>query len=178
MIRRFIALTRIALMKINDDHMYHGAALTQVAEHPQFTAINAFQQGGHASRSGFLVNHDIGVYLKYASEPTKPYSEYHFTFHADHLAELEALNKKAGRVFIVLVCVRAKEICCITYVEFEALIAKRRVARGATEDSYLVLVTCPQGKSFRVYVNAPGQKKKALGNRIVPRNRFPNELFA
>jgi hypothetical protein len=27
-------------MKIADDHLYHGAALLQIAEHAQFTAIN------------------------------------------------------------------------------------------------------------------------------------------
>ena len=50
-------------MKINDDHMYHGAALIQIAEHPQFTAINSFPHDGHASRSAFLVNLDIGMGL-------------------------------------------------------------------------------------------------------------------
>ena len=67
-------------MKINDDHMYHGAALTQIAEHEQFTAINAFEHGGKTSRSAFIVNHDIGVYLKYAGKPVGRYKEYQFTF--------------------------------------------------------------------------------------------------
>ena len=59
-------------MKINDDHMYHGAALTQIAEHPQFTAINAFKHANRPSRSAFRINDDIGVYLKYASKPKGP----------------------------------------------------------------------------------------------------------
>lgn len=33
-------------MKIHDDHLYHGAALTQIAEHPLFIAINALKVGG------------------------------------------------------------------------------------------------------------------------------------
>ena len=122
----------------------------------------------------------LGIYLKYASKPNITYGEYFFTFHTDNLTELEALalNKKAEKVFIVLVCVHAKEICCITYTELQTLINKRRDAQGHAENScYLVLVTAPKNKSFRVYVNSPGQKKKALGRSIVPRNRFPNELF-
>ena len=32
-------------MKIRDDHMFHGAALIQIAEHPRFTAINSLVVG-------------------------------------------------------------------------------------------------------------------------------------
>lgn len=49
-------------MKINDDHLYHGAALTQIVEHSQFAAINAFTVDGRISRSSFLVNNDIAVF--------------------------------------------------------------------------------------------------------------------
>ena len=40
-------------MKINDDHMFHGAALTQIAEHHQFTAINGIRIGKKLSRCAF-----------------------------------------------------------------------------------------------------------------------------
>ena len=164
-------------MKIHDDHMYHGAALTQVAEHPQFTAINAFSHAGHSSRSGFLVNHDVGIYLKYASKKTKRFGEFVFTFSTDHIAEIDALSKKAEKVFIVFVCVQAKEICCIRRNELHALITQRENARGEAEDIHTVLVTVPTGKSCRVYMNAPGERKKTLGEIIVPRNRFPDAIF-
>lgn len=121
--------------------------------------INSFRDGGRTSRSSFVVNHDIGIYLKYASKPTRPYGEYGFVFHADHLVELAALNKKTEKTFIVLVCVYAKEICCITYSELQTFIAKRKYTRGQEEESYTVLATAPKGKSFRVYVNSPGVKK-------------------
>lgn len=38
--------TKEEIMKIHDDHLYHGAALTQIAEDDQFTAINALKLGG------------------------------------------------------------------------------------------------------------------------------------
>jgi hypothetical protein len=56
-----------ALMKINDDHMYRGAALTQIAEHPRFTAINAFK----FSRSAFKANDGIGIYIGAPDEKNK-----------------------------------------------------------------------------------------------------------
>lgn len=57
-------------MKITDEHLYHGAALTQIAEHPSFTAINGIRIGGKLHRSAFRINDSIGVYFKYASKPT------------------------------------------------------------------------------------------------------------
>ena len=30
-------------MKIRDEHLYHGAVLNQIAEHPRFTAINTIE---------------------------------------------------------------------------------------------------------------------------------------
>jgi len=41
-------------MRINDDHMYHGAALTQIVEHPTFKAVNAFWLNGGRVCSGLV----------------------------------------------------------------------------------------------------------------------------
>jgi hypothetical protein len=101
-------LNREFLVKVNDDHIYHGAALTQIAEHPQFTAINAFKTPGGISRSAFKINDDIGVYLKYATKPKPPHSEYQFTFRKDHLKELQDIAEKVSQVHVALVCVAAK----------------------------------------------------------------------
>ena len=58
-------------MKIDDDHMYHGAVLLQIAEHPRFTAINTIELSGQKSRSAYRINDRIGIFLKYASKPSK-----------------------------------------------------------------------------------------------------------
>lgn len=165
-------------MKINDDHMYHGAALTQIAEHPQFTAINAFKVAGVTSRSAFKINNDIGVYLKYATKPKPPFSEYVFNFNSGHLAELVALRKWGPSVFLGLVCVKARQICCLKYADFETLVEARKKARGSSETQYILLATAPARKSFRVYVNAPGKRKVKLAKEvIVSRNVFPGAIF-
>ena len=161
-------------MKINDDHLYHGAALTQIVEHSQFTAINAFTVDGRISRSSFLVNNDIAVFLKYAEKPTKPFNEYSFTFHPNHLNEIESIEQKT---FVVLVCVRDRQICCILRDELMDIIEERKREKTSDEDSYTILVTMPDGKSFRVYTNYPGKRKKSLKQRIVSRTRFPDVLF-
>ena len=164
-------------MHINDDHLYHGAALTQIAEYPTFKAINAFSPSGEKSRSAFIVNHDTGIYLKYASSPTKRWKEYVFTFTTPHLDELAALKSHHSRVFIVLVCRRAQEICVITLEEFEKQKALREKAKGTAEPHYQILVTVPKGAAFRVYMNKPGTKKTLLKEQKVARNRFPKAIF-
>ncbi|BAS26753.1 hypothetical protein [Limnochorda pilosa] len=165
-------------MRINKDHLYHGAALTQIAEHPEFTAINAFKIEGVACRSAFKVNDDIGAYLKYATKPTRPFGEYVFTFHASHLRELGELVKRVSSVFLVLVCVKDREICSFHYRDFKRLVERRRVAKGSDEEQYTLLVAAPKGRSLRVYVNAPGQRRMILGDEIlIPRSAFPNVLF-
>ena len=52
-------------MTIRDKHLYHGAVLNQIAEHPRFTAINALKIVGEIFHNAVKVNDDIVVYLKY-----------------------------------------------------------------------------------------------------------------
>jgi hypothetical protein len=166
-------------MNIHDDHLYHGAALIQIAENEQFTAINSLKLNGNVVQVAYRINSDIAVYLKYATKPTKAFEEYQFTFTKDHLDELAAISKaNPKKTFISLVCVKDRAICCITYAQLQALIAAREKAKAAPEAQYVILVTLPEGKSFRVYVNAPGVKKTALGKMLkVPRNAFPKLIF-
>jgi hypothetical protein len=111
------------------------------------------------SRSSFIVNNDTGVYLKYATSPTKAFKECVFTFTESHLAELARLKAHHPRVLIVLVWHMAKEICAITFEESEEHRARRKKAKGEAELRYQLLVTVPQGKSFRVYMSAPRAKE-------------------
>ena len=166
-------------MKIDDDHLYHGSALLQIAEHPQFTAINRLVTKEGSARSTFRVNDNVGIYLKYASKPIGPFKEYVFTFTATHLAELEEISKKvSSRTFIPLVCVKDRQICCLKLSQLHSLIQARRLAKGFEEASYTILVNLPKGKQFRVYVNSPGKRKTMLGKPLTSaRNAFPEVLF-
>jgi hypothetical protein len=165
-------------MKIHDDHLYHGAALIQIAEHPQFTAINAMKLKKNIVHTAYKINDDIGIYLKYARRPTKAFKEYPFTFNKEHLNDLSAIATSTNKLYIILVCVKGQEICCISYRELSTLIERRKKAKKDDEDQYTILVTIPTGKSMRVYVNVPGEKKKILGRQlVVSRNAFPSKLF-
>lgn len=163
-------------MKIRDEHLYHGAALTQIAEHEQFTAINGIRIKGVLHRSAFRVNDSIGVYLKYATKPTKSHDEYIFTFTQGHLDDLHDLTTLFPKLFLGLVCVKDQEICVLSYPELCEMIEERK-ARAGDEDSVTILVTAEEGKSLRAYMNAPGKKNKSLTHRVIARKAFPNVIF-
>jgi hypothetical protein len=163
-------------MKIRDDHLYHGAALIQIAEHPQFTAINSLKTKAVKHENAYKINDNIAVYLKYATKPVR--GEYLFTFTQKHLAELGVIAKSNEKTFLALVCVKGLEICCLTYDMLQLLINRRLSVVKHPENQYSLLATLPAGKSFRVYVNAPGVKKQKLGpDTVVSRNAFPGNLF-
>jgi hypothetical protein len=164
-------------MKINDDHMYHGAALTQVVEHPTFKAVNAFWLNGKKSSAAFRINDTTGIYVKYAGVPHGHAKEYIFTFTSAHLGELSVLREHCTKVFVVMVCIRNKEICAISYGQLMEMIRLRKDVRGEDEDQYQVLVTAPPNKQFRVYVNHPGRKGVLMGEQLVRRSAFPELLF-
>ena len=164
-------------MKINDDHMYHGAALTQIAEHERFTSINAVRKSNRLSRSAFRVNETIGVYLKYANKPVG--KDYNFTFTKDNKAELENLQEICESVFIAMACIKDRQICCVSLIDLEAWFSKRESALGETEDTSTILIHLPQGKSFRLNMNQPGRRKIYLAkSQLVNRKQFPEVLFS
>lgn len=165
-------------MKVDDNHMFHGAALIQIAEHPQFTAINGVHLGEKLLRCSFRINDSIGIHLKYAREPRGPFMEYVFNFGKKAKQELKELRETCESVFIAFVCVKDRQICCISQDEFSKWLKKRRNALGKREDVSTFLVRVPSGKSMRVDMNQPGTKGQYLGKtQIVARNRFPKALF-
>ena len=167
-------------MTIRNRHMYHGAALTQIAEQSQFTAINSIRlPDGSSSRSAFLINDGIVIYLKYATEPNQ-YDDYIFTFTQSHRDEIQHLDSiYTGRVFIALVCVEDREICCISYNELNEWFEKRHTAlNNMAEENSTVLVELQAGQSFRVNMNMPGVRGEYLDEaQIVSRSRFPDVIF-
>jgi hypothetical protein len=165
-------------MHIDDNHRHYGSALIQIAEDPHFTAINAFRYLGRNSRCAFRVNKDIGVYVRYRTEPQGARVKvYTFAFGQDNLTELRRMSKRFSKLFLALVCVADREICCIPYVAFEKLVNARRVAKGEPEAEYIIEVNARPRKRLRVWVNPPNRKGLYLQQIIIRRNDFPRALF-
>lgn len=166
-------------MNVKDDHLYHGAALIQIAEDPQFTAINSLRLRNNVVRSAYKVNDEIAVYFKYASAPKGVYKEYHFGFSKSNLNDLQAIAQQNPKTFLGLVCVKDREVCCISYAELKRLVDARTQKNGAPEQQYDVIVTAEKGKKLRVYMNAPGKKRTILTTPLkVSRSAFPELIFA
>jgi hypothetical protein len=166
-------------MKIRDEHLYHGAALTQIAEDRRFTAINALKVGAKVTNSAYKINDHIAVYFKYAASPHGKYHEYVFTFKSDHISQLRRIAASNESAHVALVCVDAREVCSITVDQLHDLIDRRQKANGGPEDQYTILVTAEPSKSLRVYVNQPGRRGAIIGKPIVvSRNAFPDSVFA
>jgi len=164
-------------MKIRLEQKNIGAALMQIAEHPQFTAINALKINGEVVNNGFLVNNNIAVFCKYASEPNDT-GEYVFTFTQEHISNIKKA-KKNYNVFLALICVEDGEICQITDNQLETLIQNRKTSAKKEEEQYTILVTMKSGTRFRVYVNAAGRRGRFAGEKIiVARRAFPDNIFS
>jgi hypothetical protein len=97
-------------MTIDDNDLHYGAALKQIADDRSFKSINADRDGGNKSRCAFRVNADIGVYIRSGSEPKTRFQHYVFNFKDDNLKEIKSLASRCPRTFIVLVCLKDKEI--------------------------------------------------------------------
>ncbi len=167
-------------MKIDDDHLYHGAALIQIAEHPHFTAINSLKSGGHIVRVAYKINNDIAVYFKYSSKAKGQYKEFIFTFTDEHIEEIAAIAIANTKCFIALICVSEREIACLSYEQLNKLFKARRnalAALGRKEAAITVVVTAPVRKNMRVYVNQPGKKGVPLGTTKVSRKAYPEDIF-
>lgn len=164
-------------MKIRIEHKNIGAALMQIAEHPQFTAINSMIIKKVKIGNAFRINNNIGILCKYASEPNEG-GEYLFNFLPENIDAIDKMVKHNDHVFIALVCVEDAEICCLTSDAFQRFIEQRKKSAKREEESYQILVTAEQGNSLRVYVNAYGKKGKTAGKKlIIARNAFPGQLF-
>ena len=149
----------------------------QIAEHPQFTAINSMKVKDQPVNNAFKINNNIGLFCKYASEPNGT-DEYLFTFNAEQMEGIALMHKHNEKLFFALICIEDREICCLSYEQFEKLIENRKKSAKADEDQYQILVTAEQGASLRAYVNAAGKKGKTAGKPIIiTRKAFPEALF-
>jgi hypothetical protein len=164
-------------MHIDDDHRHYGSALIQIAEDPHFTAINAFRCNGRNSRCGFRVNKDIGVYIRYRSGPKGRVPIYSFVFSHENLAGLRRMSRRLDRVFLALVCVKDREICCLRYPHFNKLVDERKAERGWQENEYVIDVLLAPRKQFRVGISSPGRKGTWLTHFVISRGDFPQLLF-
>jgi hypothetical protein len=169
---------------IDDNDLYYGAALKQIADHKLFKSINAVWEPGGKSRCVYRINTDIGVYIRAATKPAN--GEFVFNFTPENIGQVKKLEKVCRKVFVALVCYHARtvaggsrmaqyrQICVLRPSEIDALVE----ARGTPGVQHNILVTVPESKSMRVAVTVPGRKNRRTQlRRKVPRSAFPRVIF-
>jgi hypothetical protein len=144
-------------MKIQQKDLFHGAALTQLTEHPSFKALNkADAKYGH-----YLVNADCRLMVKLTAKGNGPWQ---FTFQPDDLNTLKSDIASGFKTFVVLVCGK-KTICLLNRRDFRVVIDLNSAS------VQWVRVEIPRARmSVR---GSKGALKHAIAH-----NNFPDKVFA
>lgn len=144
-------------MKIQEQDLYHGAALTQIAEHQSFKALNR----GSTKYGHYLVNTDKHIFIKYRTSTGSPWQH---TVSPDEMKALEAACSKHNQVWLCLVCGNVT-ICALNKTEIAVVLDLSLRAQQ------WVKVEVPKGGSCHVS-GCNGSLTK-----VVPHNSFPNKVF-
>ena len=145
-------------MQIQEKHLIHGAALTQIVEHESFKALNrAGPEMGH-----YVVNTDTRLLVKYSKHEASPWS---FTFNISHVDILAQDMASGYSVFLCLVC-GTTTVIALNEDEIRTAID--------LEDSgtQWLRVELPQGGSPHVRGKAGSLK------RTIPHKSYPSRLFS
>lgn len=87
---------------IREHELYHGATLLKLlSSGTQSIEIKPFSAS--ATKSAYVINGKIGLYLKHSSLRMSPWA---FTFQPAHQAELVEMEEALDEVFLLLICER------------------------------------------------------------------------
>ena len=85
---------------IGEFELYHGAALRElVVRSGVMLTIGSDDEAGRVN--SYCVDGKVGLYLKHSRKRLPPWQ---FTYLPDHLAELETLEAKYERVWLIQIC--------------------------------------------------------------------------
>jgi len=145
-------------VKIQQQDLFHGAALTQIVEHPSFKALNrASTKYGH-----YLVNTDRQVFVKYRTNDESPWQH---TVQPDELAALSSAMASTDHVYLCLIC-GPVTVCALDRDQIAALVD----------------VTSMVAQWIRVDVPARGSchlsGSQGKLTRTIRHKAFPDSVFA
>jgi hypothetical protein len=146
---------------IREYEFYHGAVLKRLVQSDSRITLQQFVSD-HSYGAAYIVNGNIGLYIKHSTGRLSPWS---FTFSPDHQADIDAMYKRFGEVFICLVC-KDDGVVCLDYLQLKSVLDERftttewvRVARHKRE-KYSVS-------------GSDGKLRVKIGE-----NEFPTKVFA
>jgi hypothetical protein len=144
-------------MKIQEKDFFHGAALTQIVEHPSFKALNkADEKYGH-----YQINHNTRILLKYRSKGESPWT---FELKEEDINTLIDDIASDQRSFLCLVCGKIS-VCILSSGEYQDLI------NTSQRTSQHITIELPPRSSMKV------KSKIFTLDHTIPHTNFPNILF-
>jgi hypothetical protein len=144
-------------MKIQEKDFFHGAALTQIVEHPSFKALNKVDKKyGH-----YQINDDKRILLKYRSRRKGPWNFILEEKDINTLIEDIASNQES---FLCLVCGETT-ICILTTNQYQELIDT------SMKTSQRITVESPPRSRIKV------KSQLCRLGKLVKHNSFPNIIF-
>jgi hypothetical protein len=124
---------------IKEFEFFHGVVLSRLIHASQDRIdIRPFPT---QSNSSYILNRDIGLFVKYSTKRMSPWS---FTFMRGHQEEILQMRKRMADVFTLLVC-NDDGIVCLSYDELRLVLDEHftdaesiRVRRGPREKYAIV----------------------------------------
>ena len=114
------------------------------------------------NNSSYIVNQEIGLYIKYCQNRISPWS---FSFSEEHVGEIEKINKEFLKCYLVLVC-NQDGICCLDYKEYSNILS--------VESSIYpkwIKASRLRGEKYMI-TGSDGKLGHKIGN-----SDFPNKIF-
>lgn len=143
----------------NEFEFYHGVALCRIIHNAPHAAIKLYSEN---SNSSYVLNSDIGIFIKYS---TKRMSPWQFTFTRKHIDELFGMMQNLKAVYLALVC-KDNGIVCLAPKEIKALIDN-----DLNKTQGFLVARKPREK-FRVSYGRYDKLKFRIAN-----NEFPTKIF-
>jgi hypothetical protein len=144
---------------IKEFEFFHGLVFARILHATQRPlSIEPFPS---PSNSSYIVNGDVGLYIKYSSKRMTPWR---FSFKREHQEEIVEMKKKFDQVFLVLVC-NDDGIVCLSYEEIRQIL----------DEQIEPVEWVSASRNPRQMYAIKGSNGK-LGFKIAD-NEFPSKLF-
>jgi len=144
---------------INEFEFFHGAVFSRILHGAKTEVrLSAYRDDDNAT---YVLNEKVGLYIKYS---TKRLTPWRFSFLEKHQEHIQALKKKFGNAYLILVCNKDG----IVILSYEDL---RKILDENVEAVEWVSVTRGKGKMYGIK-GSDGELEFKVG-----RNMFPEKLF-
>ena len=144
---------------IKEFEKYHGVILSRLV-HGSKKQISV-ELYPSKYNSSYIINQDIGLYIKYSKKRLSPWR---FSFLKEHQDEVAQMNRLLKKVFIVFVC-HDDGMAILSYDEFKNILDENY------EEIEWVAIQRRQREKFKISGH-DGKLKCKIGE-----NEFPQKLF-